>query len=65
MRDSDQFTAHADRCDAEAAAATLDNVRDRSLRASATWRDMAERSLRMETARAEREARTPVAATQA
>lgn len=65
MRDSDQFTAHADRCDAEAAAATLDNVRDRSLRASATWRDMAERSLRMETARAEREARTPAAAAQA
>ena len=64
MRDSDQFTAHADRCDAEAASATLDNVRDRSLRASATWRDMAERSLRMETARAERESRTPVAATE-
>ena len=65
MRDSDQFTAHADRCDAEAAAATLDNVRERSLRASATWRDMAERSLRMETARAEREARAPAAVAQA
>ncbi len=65
MRDSDQFTAHANRCDAEAAAATLDNVRERSLRASATWRDMAERSLRMENARAEREARPPAAAAQA
>ncbi|MBB5716109.1 hypothetical protein [Sphingomonas aerophila] len=57
MRDSDTFTAHATRCRQEADAATLDNVRDRSLRAEAAWAAMAERSLKSETARDAREAR--------
>lgn len=51
MRDSDQFAARATAARADADAATLDNVRDRCLRAERAWRDMAERSLRVETAR--------------
>lgn len=39
----------------DADAATLDNVRDRCLRAEAAWLDMAERQERVATARAERE----------
>ena len=37
MRDSETFTANAMRCREEADAATLDNVRDRCLRAEAAW----------------------------
>lgn len=40
----------------EAEAATLDNVRDRALRAEAAWTQMAERAERVDAARAEREA---------
>lgn len=40
----------------DADAATLDNVRDRCLRAEAAWLDMAERQERVATARAERDA---------
>lgn len=40
----------------EAEAATLDNVRDRALRAEAAWIQMAERAERVDAARAEREA---------
>lgn len=40
----------------DADAATLDNVRDRCLRAEAAWLDMADRHERIATARAEREA---------
>ena len=58
MRDSDTFSAHASRCRQEAADATLDNVRDRALRAEAAWSAMAARSLKTETSRDAREART-------
>lgn len=51
MRDSDTYSAHAARCHQEAAAATLDNVRDRALRAEAAWTAMAERSLKTEASR--------------
>ncbi|MBW6527096.1 hypothetical protein KZ813_09625 [Sphingomonas sp. RHCKR7] len=54
MRDSETFTANADRCREEAASATLDNVRDRCLRAEAAWIAMASRSRRSEKARDER-----------
>lgn len=57
MRDSDTFTAHAARCHEEADAATLDNVRERALRAEAAWTAMAVRSRRTETARDLREAK--------
>ncbi|MEZ0244249.1 MAG: hypothetical protein ACAH11_12800 [Sphingomonas sp.] len=40
----------------DAESATLDNVRERCLRAEAAWLDMAERQERVATARAEREA---------
>ena len=40
----------------EAEDATLDNVRDRALRAEAAWTQMAERAERVDAARAEREA---------
>ena len=39
----------------DADAATLDNVRNRCLRAEAAWLDMADRQERVATARAERE----------
>ena len=43
---------------AAAAAATLDNVRDRALRSAKAWTDMAHRAERTNTARTEREAAT-------
>lgn len=58
MRDSDAFSAHAARCQQEAADATLDNVRDRALRAEAAWTAMAVRSRKTEASREAREART-------
>ncbi|MEI9851101.1 MAG: hypothetical protein WDN24_09975 [Sphingomonas sp.] len=48
--------AHAEQARADADAATLDNVRDRCLRAAAAWTAMAERSERTERARMLREA---------
>ena len=60
MRDSDTFAAHAARCQEEADAATLDNVRDRALRAQDAWSAMAKRSLKTEASRDAREAR-PIA----
>ena len=51
MRDSDTFSTHAARCRQEAADATLDNVRDRALRAEAAWSAMAARSLKTEASR--------------
>ena len=56
MRESDFYAARAAEAQADADAATLDNVRDRCLRAGAAWSAMAQRSLRSETARDAREA---------
>ena len=57
MLDSDIYTAHASRCRSEATEATLDNVRQRALRAEAAWTAMAARSLKTEALRDAREAR--------
>ena len=51
MRDSEQFSARAAQCRADADAATLDNVRERCLRAEQAWAAMAARSQRTEAAR--------------
>jgi hypothetical protein len=56
MRESQFFSTRAAQSQAEADAATLDNVRERALRAERAWSVMAERSLRSETARDVREA---------
>lgn len=58
MAESDQFEAHAARFRAEAAEATLDNVRDRCLRAAAAWDARALSSRRTEVSRAKRAAET-------
>lgn len=57
MRESDFFAARASAAQAEADAATLDNVRERCLRATEAWSVMARRSLRSETARDARDAK--------
>ena len=57
MRDSEFFALRAAAAHDEAEAATLDNVRERARRSEAAWAIMAERSARMEVARAAREAR--------
>ncbi|SFR96012.1 hypothetical protein [Sphingomonas jatrophae] len=51
---SDFYTAQADACARDAAAATLGNVRDRCLRSEAAWRTMAERLQRGQTLAAAR-----------
>jgi len=51
-RDIDTFLARADEARADAEAATLENVRERCLRAEAAWRAMAGRVERTETMRA-------------
>lgn len=56
MRESELFAARAAEAREQAEAATLDNVRDRCLRAEAAWTAMAQRSTRTETARDSREA---------
>jgi hypothetical protein len=48
----EQFTARADEARADAQAATLDNVRDRCLRAAAAWEAMAARARRTDVLRA-------------
>ena len=50
------FRVNAAKCRADADSATLDNVRDRNLRAEAAWIAMAERQERVDSARAVREA---------
>jgi hypothetical protein len=53
---AESYRSNAARAQAEADAATLDNVRDRSLRAAAAWTQMADRQDRTDAARAVREA---------
>lgn len=52
---SDFYLAQAEKCQADADGSTLDRVRERNLRAAAAWRAMADKLIRAETARAERE----------
>ena len=49
------YRGYAEKAQSEADAATLDNVRDRNLRAAAAWTQMAERQERTDRARAVRE----------
>lgn len=49
------YREHAARARADAEAATLDNVRERCLRAEAAWLEMAERQENVDRARAKRE----------
>ncbi len=55
MSQRDFYLSRAEEARTGAAEATLDNVRDRWLRAEATWSEMADRAGRIETARSERE----------
>ena len=50
------YLARADECAAEAAAAPLENVRERALRSEAAWRAMAQRMQRVEAQRVVAEA---------
>jgi hypothetical protein len=50
------YRANAAKCREDADSATLENVRDRNLRAEAAWLAMAERQERVDSARAVREA---------
>ncbi|SNS32856.1 hypothetical protein [Sphingopyxis indica] len=52
---SDFYLTQAEKCTADAAGSVLDRVRERNLRAAAAWRAMADRVIRAETARAEKE----------
>lgn len=49
------YREQAARCAADAAAATLPNVRERALRAETVWLAMAERQERVDTLRASRD----------
>ncbi|ODU32631.1 hypothetical protein [Sphingopyxis sp. SCN 67-31] len=49
------YREQAERCEAEAAAAELTQVRDRNLRSAAAWHAMAARQQKSEKARAERD----------
>ena len=51
MTDRETYLARAAQARAEAEAATLDNVRDRSLRAEEAWNQMAARAERTEQMR--------------
>lgn len=55
--DRQTFLARADQAREDAESATLENVRDRCLRAEAAWRMMAARAERSEQLRAEERAR--------
>lgn len=52
---SARYREQAERCEAEAAAAELTQVRDRNLRSAAAWHAIAARQQKSEKARAERD----------
>jgi hypothetical protein len=57
---STTYRDHAARCRVEASEATLENVRERCLRAEAAWLEMANREESIARGRAEREGRIPL-----
>lgn len=59
----DFYRARAAEARADADAATLENVRQRCLRAAAAWEDMADRAARTDRMRARQEADKAAAAT--
>jgi hypothetical protein len=65
MKDRDVYLLRAEQARAEADEATLDNVRDRCLRAEAAWREMASRAERTEKMRADQIAAKALAAAEA
>ena len=52
LKDREVYMLRAQQARTEAAQATLENVRERCLRAEAAWTEMAERAERTETMRA-------------
>lgn len=56
LKDKDVYLLRAEQARAEADEATLDNVRQRCLRAEAAWMEMAGRAERTEKMRASQEA---------
>ena len=62
MKDRDVYLLRAEQARAEADEATLDNVRDRCLRAEAAWMEMASRAARTEKMRADQVAAKALAA---
>ena len=65
MKDRDVYLLRAEQARAEADEATLDNVRDRCLRAEAAWMEMASRAARTEKMRADQVAAKALAAAEA
>ena len=55
MNESNLYRSRAEQCRAEADAATLENVRERCLRAESAWIAMAERGERTDAMRLSRE----------
>jgi transcription elongation GreA/GreB family factor len=49
------YLTRADECARDAESAKLDNVRDRCRRSESAWREMADRLMRTETMRAQKE----------
>ena len=56
LKDRDVYRLRAEQARAEADVATLENVRDRCLRAEAAWMEMAERADRTEKMRVDQAA---------
>jgi hypothetical protein len=52
---SEHYREQAERCEADAAASELMEVRERNLRSAAAWHAMAARQLKSEQARAEKD----------
>ncbi|WP_447761752.1 hypothetical protein [Sphingopyxis panaciterrae] len=52
---SDNYREQAERCEADAAAADLTQVRERNLRSAAAWHALANRQFKSEQARADKE----------
>ena len=62
LKDRDVFLLRAEEARTQADEATLDNVRDRCLRAEAAWMEMAARAERTEKMRADQAAAAEAAA---
>lgn len=61
----DFYVAQAEKCTADAAASSLEQVRDRNLRAAAAWQVMADKLIHTEDLRAKQAAAKEAAAAKA
>jgi hypothetical protein len=61
----DFYLAQAEKCSSEAAASSLEQVRDRNLRAAAAWQVMADKLIHTENLRAKQVALKEAAAAEA